>query len=261
MSNAQRSIDMRAWPLCYVTMVVGSWCLNYPGRLNPDSYDMLVQARLIDTLNNWHSPVVTWLWTLVSPPLEQPSGALLVQCVLLFGYPAALLVDAKVSRPLSAIFALGLIPLSGFISKDVVFVAVILSALGGLDYLRGSSRTWAIGVCSAIALLVRPTNFVIFAVAACVGAAYYQRGWRLFQSIVLAVSMSLVAVPVTGAINKHVFGAKDAFPEQSLIMFDIAGMSTVLRRDLFAPLPLWSNSALPQVSECFTPLRWDPFAK
>jgi hypothetical protein len=58
-----------------------------------------------------------------------------------------------------------------------------------------------------------------------------------------------------------VFGAKNALTERSLIIFDIAGISSRANIDLFMELPGWPTpDRILRPWECYTPALWDPFA-
>jgi hypothetical protein len=100
---------------------------------------MLFQAQYVEAVNDWHAPAVTWLWSLFTPVLGQPAGALLVQSLLILVYPVLLLTKLYPTGSLGitrtallvgyGAFLLVLIPLAGNISKDQVLIGLILCLL------------------------------------------------------------------------------------------------------------------------------------
>jgi hypothetical protein len=75
----------------YLPLVLLAWFVNYPGRINPDTLSQLTEAQNIGKLSDCQAPVTTWLYSLFTPALGQPAGALLVQALLVFLYPAVIL--------------------------------------------------------------------------------------------------------------------------------------------------------------------------
>jgi len=260
MNEPAAKISVKAWVIAYTVVVLVSWCINYPGRLTPDSYSMLTQAYFPQEIDNWHSPTVTWLWSLLSPPLGQPAGALLVQSLLVFPYPAALLVDKSQCRPLAIAFILPLIGLSGLIIKDMILAASLLCSFGALHYFSGSRRAWTSAILAVIGILVRPTNFILLAIAGLIWSSAF-RGWLLVQKMIVLFVFSVLAFGSSYVVNEEVFGAKDVLPERSLIIFDVVGVSNNIGRDLFAGLPGWPEDQLPKPWTCYTPRYWDSFVR
>jgi hypothetical protein len=256
-----------AW---YCTLIILSVLLNYPGRASPDSLDMIQQSRNLASLNDWHSPFVTWFWSLLDVPLGQPAGALLIQCLLLFSWPALLL--ARWSQKRFAFYrglvVLGLtvvlVPVAGAVTKDTVLIAFtsgmfcVLEASGTADFRQLRQRTRLVS-CALLAgiVLIRPSNFIILILAFLLLAAlhpYYRRPARAM--LVLGI---LTASPILSiAVNKVLLGAASSHAENALILFDIAGISTAAKKDIFAKLPGWPENEL-KPWDCYTPKQADPF--
>jgi hypothetical protein len=163
-----------SWPI-YVVLVSLAWLVNFPGRLSSDTLDMITQGQYPVVLNDWQAPVVTWLYSIFTP-LGQPSGALLLQALLLFFYPSIVLVQsnsrwidiAKVPLAIAlGIFDAALIAISGQILRDVILIGAVLCFLGAIDLSINFSRYWNwFALKLAILLLifaVRPTNFLMLA--------------------------------------------------------------------------------------------------
>jgi len=264
----------RSFPL-YVVLVLVAWLVNWPGRLYPDSEDMLLQARDISSLNDWHPPVVTWLWSLPTPMLGQPAGALLVQVLLLFAYPAMVLLtpaqkhwDARnlVHTVGWSLLLLALIAAAGNILKDLTLLGFILCFLATIHVLavRSLRTTRAVVLCITFAVLilvVRPTDFVILGFAAACWVMFNLRDRRTKISAFAAIVFGcLVALPLTHFINRTIVGSQDALTERSLMIFDVAGISSSIQQDLFAELRDWPANQVQRPWDCYTPAAWDPFA-
>lgn len=262
--------------ILYLALVAVAWLVNWPGRLNPDSYDMLTQARDISTLTDWHAPIITWLWSLFTPALGQPAGALLMQALLIFAYPVMVLTSSSSKESLGfvgivhwvgwVVCLLALIAATGHVLKDHMLVGFILCFLTTLHLMEApSGRTPSIVLlCATFALLillVRPTNFVLLATAGCFLALLaFKKRRTLLSALAIIALACVISVPVTQWVNKIVLGASSRTAERSLVIFDVAGISTQTKQDLFAELKDWPSGQVPRPWECYTPVAWDPFA-
>jgi hypothetical protein len=267
-----------AWPstafwAMYLGLVALTWVVNYPGRLTPDSLDMLVQAEYSFLRNDWHSVFLVWLWSLSTPVFGQPAGALFIQSCLLFVYPAlilARLVNARAHltrRFMVAIpwliFICGLIGLAGNVGKDLFLAGASLSGLAIIDLsqtpkCRKISAVAGIVTLMASFMLVRSPNFVILAFVGAMWALYKfgisrRCGVWLF-AILSGFAVSGLAMTV---VNRTLFGAAPSKVQQSLIIFDIAGISTELKKDLFYEIPNWAAYRQERPWECYIPGGFD----
>jgi hypothetical protein len=258
----------------YLALVSLAWLINYPGRLNPDTLDQLTQARNLDKLGDCQAPVLTWLYSLFAPVLGQPAGALLIQAMLMFVFPALVLSRTTDRRASIANMALtaawgvltaALVTITGQILKDVIEVGAILSLLAIIQ-LRSSPRNfsqpqfWCVLALLALVDTVRPTSFLMLAVAGSICALFafgVRRKLLLSVSLIGVLSIGAFALPYY--VNRHVLGAKNCGEEESLIIFDIAGISSSVGENLFAQLPGWTGDNLQRPWECYTPERWDSF--
>jgi hypothetical protein len=108
--------------------------------------------------------------------------------------------------------------------------------------------------------LVRPTNFLMIAVAGMI-SGYFIFGRRIYIVLSILIVVGCIAtVPATFLANRIVFGAANALTERSLIIFDVAGISSRIKIDLFTELPDWPTERILRPWECYTPALWDPFA-
>ena len=266
-----RSPEIRlSWRL-YLALVLLAWLVNYPGRIESDTLSQLTEAQNLEKLNDWHSPVVTWLYSLFTPALGQPASALLVQALLVFFYPAITLRPqdhrglgvTNVALDVAwAVLVAALIGMTGEILKDVVMVGAILCLLALLD-LRPADKVvqlWFALVLLVLIVTIRRTNFLMLGIAGGVCAFFaFGAGRKLVFSLLLILILSAAAFYLPNFINRKVLGARDAKQETALIVFDIAGISSDIKQNLFSQLPGWSGEQAQRPWECYTPKQVDPF--
>ena len=266
-----RSPEIRLSWRVYLALVLLAWLVNYPGRIGPDTLSQLTEAQNLGKLNDWHSPVVTWLFSLFTPALGQPASALLVQALLMFFYPAITLRPqdhrglgvTNVALDVAwAVLVAALIGITGEILKDVVMVGAILCLLALLD-LRPADKVvqlWFALVLLVLIVTIRRTNFLMLGIASGVCAFFaFGAGRKFVFSLLLILILSAAAFYLPNYINRKVLGARDAKEETALIIFDIAGISSDIKQNLFSQLPGWSGEQVQRPWECYTPKRWDPF--
>ena len=234
--------------------------VNYPGRLNEDSLQQLVGAADPGLRTDLHSPLVTWIWSLPAPLLGQPAAALLIQSLLLAFYaamvPAALPRDRRGAAALAVetVFKLALVVSAGFVIKDILLVGLLLAGLAALQRARSGGRAWIAAAAGllALALFVRPTNFVMAGVAAALVLALYARSWRAYcVALLVTGALLLASLPVYFGFNRYVARAQPGHAEIQLFLFDSAGMSARTGKDLFAGLAPWPRD-LPDPRFCYT---------
>jgi hypothetical protein len=235
--------------------------VNYPGRLNEDSLQQILGFADPRFLSDLHSPPVTLLWSLFSPLVGQPASALLVQSALLAFFAAVVPRPERwgwreaAAAALEALFKLSLVVSAGFIIKDMLLAGLLLSGVASLRRAGAElSRAWLIAAaaCFALSLLVRPSNFVMLAVAAVLVLPLLAVSWRrwVVASAAMAVVLAL-SVPVYGGVNR-LLGAKPGHAEVQLFLFDSAGISARTGSNLFDRLEGWPRG-LPDPRACYTP--------
>lgn len=257
-------------PLIFLAFLYLSFAVNYPGHLNPDSLEQLVWAAHPSRMTDWHSPVVTWLWSISGPLLGQPAGALIIQCLCFSLFVAVLPVFPEYNVRAAALllaegfFRLSLVAIAGIVVKDVLLLALILSIIAALQLARSSedpTRWLSISAALTIpALLVRPTNFLMLLITwALISPMVFRTVRSYFLALLAAGALLVGVVPATNYVNRTILGARNARAEKQLIIFDLAGMSKHSNRNLFATLPEWPVNKVPPPIPCYTPKRWDPY--
>lgn len=257
----------------YALLVTVAWVVNFPGRLVPDSVDMLTQALHRSDMDDWHAPVVTLIWSVFEPVLRQPSAALLMQSLLMFIYPAIVVTGnySQRSRLVNVtlfagwvIFLAALISVTGQIVKDLVLVALVLCLLAPLEDSSGAipQKKWwpLLAVLLMLIFLVRPTDFFMLAITGLIWTFFVvTENWARIKVAVAIVTVCAASLVVSPAVNRGLLGAQNAMTERSLIIFDVAGISTNLNQNLFAQLPGWPDNQLAKPWDCYTATSWDSF--
>jgi hypothetical protein len=252
----------------YVGLVALTFSVNYPGRLTPDSLDMLTQAAHPEVLNDWHEPATIGFWLLFAPILGQPASALLIQALLIFIYPAILvertIAQRVVAVPFLVAFIAALVGVTGLISKDIVLIGLIMCLLATLDFRPARRlRLWQPVLLTVLIIaiaLIRPPNFVLFGFTAACWVAIRRIRFRVAIPALILICIITIASPWMAKIfDRELLGAADARAELSLIIFDIAGISSAIQKDIFSELTSWPTDEVQRPWHCYTPRYWDTF--
>ncbi len=251
----------------YAALVFISIAANYPGRANSDTVDMLSQATDLTRLNDWHSPFITFAYGFLGPLFGYPAGALIVQSLLLMTWPA--LLGARIGglrlHPAITVAAYALwgglcalvIALSGQIIKDMLLVA-FMSFFLFLEMQTRRNAEILLGeiICAAGIILIRPVNGLLIVPVLMVGIFFSksQRKTLPLASALIATALITAAAP---SISRNIFGAQKTVHEFGVTVFDIAGISTNLHKNLFRELD--PKSPYPDPWTCYIPDRGTVF--
>ncbi|RZL75714.1 MAG: hypothetical protein EOP66_10805, partial [Sphingomonas sp.] len=257
------------WPVCVVFATL-CFVASYPGRLNADSLHSIITGTAPEELANWHSPMLSWLWSLPGPFFGQPTGALLIQS-LLFGLFAGHLPRLASIRAgwlvlsLELTFRAALVGAFGYIGKDAMVLGAML--LGVQVFRQGLQSTFEVrhyavmAILIALMLLIKAPSFLTFVLALSLMLPFMVHSVRVYVVVTLsAFLLGLLAVPLDRAVDRYPFGAKDVHPDKQLVIFDLAGISIHTGSNAFAVLPDWPTARLPSIATCYLPYMWDAFA-
>jgi hypothetical protein len=263
-------LPCRFRPVHFGAFLAAAFLLNYPGRLTPDALVQLIGAANPRLLDDWHSPLVGWLWNLPAPLLGQPAAALFVQSLPLAFFaavgPAPFRWSARETMLFAAelLFKLSLVAWAGLIIKDVLLLGIVLALLACLRMSLSAARPrpWFAAAAGLLILvgLVRPTNFIMLTAAAALALPFFT-GSRRRYFLGLAASLAAfgLLLPAYAGMTRTVFAAAARAPEKQLILFDLAGIASRSGRDLFADIPGWpADLARPQA--CYDPRSWVAFS-
>jgi hypothetical protein len=237
----------------------------YPGVMTYDAkfvYEDIAKG----VLGDWQSPVMTVLWGVIDPVAPGAGSMfLLIATSYWLGFGLLALSAARRSSRLAVLLPpLALMPPAfvfvGIIWRDVLFAttcllagAIVFAAAERGAHLRVPAQVMALVLC-AFGVLLRPNALI----AAPILAAYivwpmqisFKRTAILFVPAVAGFFV-LVQVIYYGAL-----GATRQHPLQSIMVFDLGGISHFIKQNQF-PVR-WSESESAQLlNSCYQPTQWD----
>ena len=257
-------------PVLISYLIVGTAALihlaaAWPGILVWDSIRQYSQA-LSGHYDDWHPPAINWLWRQASRALSGPAPLLLLQIAFYWG-GFGLLARAALrhGRPLLAavIIVIAFMPiwlvLAGTILKDSLMAGSLLMAAGllaGGDAI-GGVRRFAILLLLVVASALRfnaVAAVIPLGLAALPGPATNGRLRTAVSAGVIALA-SLSIIPIANRLLE----ARSTGVEQSLIVYDLAGITRFSRTSAFPPLPGVRNPVSVN-DKCYDPVSWDRYA-
>lgn len=251
--------------LGFAVVAVSYW----PGIMIDDAR-WQYQQSVDNSYEDWHPPLMAWIWRRLMFIQPGPGPMLLLQLALFWAGIALMVYWAnKRGRPgLGLALALaGWIPapfaLSGTVTKDFLMAGTLTSATGMLLAKDASHRRWvhiALGALS-IALIFFAAALRLNAVVACVPlllAALPRRlvstKTRIGMSAVIAAAMLLAVGPAINAALK----AEHTDVDLSLIIFDLGGITERSGVDVFPDLSVRNSVAVNH--RCYDPTQWDSYS-
>lgn len=245
----------------FIAMSIAYW----PGLVTWDSLRQYDQA-LNGDIDDWHPPVMEWIWRQLIPLDAGPAPMLLFQLILLVSGLALLAIWAIRQKRRGLGIAIGVcammpIPaaLMGTILKDSLMTGALLAATGLLAMGRlrplGPTRWAAIG----LVLFAASLRFNAFLAGlplllALLPASFRVTRIRTAASAVASLSALLLVMPAANAM----IGAEHSGVELSLIAFDLGGITKHSGVDAFPPLGLANPVDINR--RCYSPVKWDPYS-
>jgi hypothetical protein len=239
----------------------------YPGVMTEDAryvYEDIANGFLGD----WQSPVMTVLWSAIDP-IAPGTRSMFLLTVLLYWLAFGVLSLKLAGRSLwlaSALLVCALLPPAFF------FLSVILR-----DVLMGSTWLLAAALCFAFAdykgtlrvlVLVLASSLLTFGVllrpnallAAPFLLAYILKperfSWR--RAAILYVPAVLALLAVVQLVYYGALGATRQSPLQSVLVFDLGGISHFAKENRFPGSWTSSETAL-LTAECYKPVHWSVY--
>lgn len=202
----------------------------HPGFMSFDSVDQLGMAISRD-FSDWHPPIMSWIWSIVTSFLPGPSGMLLLQVSLLMAALYLWCGRYKSSKFSWVIVVVPLFPwiinFSGVIWKDVG-LAFALLALAGL----GLHRPTAAKIILATFISFYAVNIrynAVIAVAPIIFLLAYQ--WMPRATVIKASTSTIIAVLALVAFgsvfNYQILEARKTHPEKFIMIDDLSYLSIV----------------------------------
>jgi hypothetical protein len=237
----------------------------YPGVMTYDAkfvYEDIAKGALGD----WQSPVMTVLWGLIDPVAPGAASMfLLIAASYWLGFGLlAFALARRASRLALLLPLLALLPpafvFAGIIWRDVLFAtcwllaaAIAFAVADGRARLRVPAQALALALC-AFGVLLRPNALI----AGPILAAYLAWPMRISPkrtAILLVPAMAglfgLVQLVYYGAL-----GATRQYPLQSIMVFDLGGISHFAKQNQF-PVNWNGQETALLLDGCYQPTQWD----
>ena len=238
----------------------------WPGLMTWDSMREYREG-LSGEIDDWHPPVVEWLWGRTATIAKGPAPMLVLQLSL---YWAGLVLLASQVRRTTGrrtgwvVLACGFLPLAlalmGAILKDSLMAGALLVATGLLARRRGGAGPWASVVGILLLLFAATLRFNAFCACLPLLVALLPHAWwrtwpRMALTIVVATAALMAAMPIANRL----IGATPSGVELSLVIFDLGGITEhsgvdVFPRQLAVADPVRVNRA------CYRPDKWDSYS-
>ena len=236
----------------------------WPGVMTWDAVREYGMA-LRDPIDDWHPPVMIWLWRQLLHVGLGPGPMLLLQLALYvtgWGLVARSAWASGSRWGALALAACSLFPialvLEGAVLKDCLMAGALLVALG----LVAQPRATLPDRLAACVLLIFAATLRYNAVFAClplVIAALPAR-WRATKvRLASAVFGSAVILASAAPVANRLIGARPSGVDYSQILFDLGGITWFSGTDAFPPVAGVADPTLVNRS-CYHPALWDSYA-
>ncbi len=242
----------------------------YPGFMSPDSIYQFEQSQA-NSYNDWHPPVMAYVWHLFSG-FKSPAPMLLIQQAVLWTSLYLIYRGLDTQRYRNLVFLVGLFPwisnFSGVIWKDVWTTNLLLLVFALLFRFKAKleQNTLLITVISLCLLLLavsfRHNAFFsaapfLFYISSLL-AKHLGQGKRLLMvttSLVMALFFLLGIMRAIDYFDYKVLETTKTYPENSFMIDDLANLSLVEGRSLIPGIPYQ------EVVLCKGYLSgWDPYS-
>lgn len=256
--------------LALIAVCLAGACLTaaayWPGFMTWDAIRQYDQA-LNGQFDDWHPPLMEWLWRRFLGVWLGPAPMLVTQLALEwtgFALLGGWALRARRPRLAAALVACGFLPfalaLTGEVLKDCLMAGALLLATGLLAWQAQGRRRPASAV-AGIALLVFASalrfNAFLATVPLCVALlppAWLRSRSRLLLATLASAALMLAALPLANRL----IGARSSDVSLSLVIFDLGGITRYSGQDAFPPLGLTDPVAAN--ATCYNPERWDPYS-
>ena len=240
-------------------------CLSFwPGIMVWDSGHQYAQA-LSGQFDDWHPPLMEWIWRLFIPLMPGPVPMLVLQLGLYgaaLGFLARRAWKAGYPRQAAWLAATGLFPptllLLATIVKDSLMAAMLLAAFAAL-----------IRFCDSGSKLARLIGIALILVASCLRFNAFLAGLPLLLAlpagwttprgkaaliIAGAAALLLLAMPMANRL----LHAERSGVELSLVIFDLGGITAHDGGNAFPPMGISNPIAVN--NDCYLAERWDSYS-
>jgi hypothetical protein len=237
----------------------------YPGIMTYDAKFVYADIGK-GVLGDWQSPVMTVLWGMIDPAAPGAASMfLLIATSYWFAFGLLAFALARHGARLALLLPLlALLPpafvFAGIIWRDVLFATswLIAAAIAFAVAERGTrvrvpAQAVALALC-AFGVLLRPNALI----AAPVLAAYIAWPTQIYpkRAAILFVPAMLGFFALVQAVYYGALGATRQHPLQSIMVFDLGGISHFARENQF-PVDWSEPERALLLSGCYQPTQWD----
>jgi hypothetical protein len=237
----------------------------YPGIMTFDS-KYLYEYAVKGTMGDWQSPVMVRLWALIDPVAPGPGSMfLLIAATYWLGFGLLSLTLASRGKMIALLLPLlavtpPALTLVGVIWRDVLFAtcwllasSLAFAAAGRPPGIRVAGQVLALALV-VFGVLLRPNALL----AAPILAAYtIWLSWTPFRrTAILYIPAVLVFFGAVQLVYYGMLGAKREHPLQTVMIFDLGGISHFAKANQF-PVE-WSEAQNAMLlDKCYQPTMWD----
>jgi len=237
----------------------------YPGVMTYDArfvYEDIAKGFLGD----WQSPVMTVLWSLIDP-IAPGSGSMFLLIVMIYWLAFGLLAFTMARDSVWRAFVLLLLAVSppafvfvGIIWRDILFASTWLLA-AALSFavadrdarLRVPTQAVALGLL-ALGVLLRPNALIAAPILVACIAWPEQFSWKRAAIIFVPAAVGLFAL--VQVVYYGAFGATRQHPLQTIMVFDLGGISHFTKQNQFPVSWTAAETAL-LTTGCYRATEWD----
>jgi len=228
------------------------------------------QQSVDNSYENWHPPLMAWIWRRLMFIQPGPAPMFVLQLALYWlGIGLAAYWAYRQGRPrlALAIALVGWIPaplaLTGTVTKDCL-MAGALGCATGLILMKDRARSWrgrAAASVGAIALVFFAAALRLNALVPCLPLflvalpRVLTRTWPRIAASALVGALALLAI---GPMINHLLEAEDTDVSLSLIIFDLGGITEHSGVNQFPDLGVRNPVGVNH--RCYDPLQWDSYS-
>ncbi|WP_211945522.1 hypothetical protein [Cupriavidus yeoncheonensis] len=213
----------------------------YPGFMSPDS---LVQYSISKTLefNDWHPPIMSWVWSMLDVYVDGPQGLLLFQLGLFWLGLYAWYQKYSDKRYSWIILGVGFLPwivnFSGVLWKDVEMAYALLLAMGLIIQKKTRARMVVALILVFYAINLRYNAlFAAIPIVALMLRQWFDRTSK-YGIAALAMALLVVLIALGNVLNYKVLRAVKSSPSTYMMVDDLSYLSMKRGRSLIPGIPM-----------------------
>ena len=267
----ERSRSPAPWIISAFLLFGATLAMRFPGVAMYDSVWQYEQA-LEGDYSDWHPPIMAHLWALLDHIYPGTAPFFVIQMLLWWGGLG--LLSAALGRQqkhgaAALVLLVGIAPLwlgwATVVLKDAQMACCLVGATGLVAHWRLEGRPLPRWATALVLLLIAYATLVrgnaAFATIPFALALFdwprMSRTWSKAGAILALIAGILLLNPI---LNRHVFGAEHSGIENTLPLYDMAGIA---HRAQLPTLPGLAPQAwaLAEQKKCYTPYFWNPYGE